>query len=235
AQGSMRSPGSPGAGAAGLRGWKCRSTVARIGALPRCKTPCCRFARRDSGFPGSGTGSRRCCKAEPRMRPAICSPPCSSWWTSAVSPDHSAPSTTSTPSRAGRSPPTGVYAMSTLRTILALTAVLALTQTVQAQQGYPVRFDLGTTPTPQDLAELFAIPPDGRGLPPGKGTYAQGEKVYPDYWAVCQGDKLQGNPTAGIGGDKRIGGRGTLASAAPVKTVESYWPYATTLFDYVKR
>jgi len=55
--------------------------------------------------------------------------------------------------------------MSTLRTILALTAVLALTQTVQAQQGYPVRFDFGTTPTPQELAELFAIPPDGRGLP----------------------------------------------------------------------
>jgi hypothetical protein len=125
--------------------------------------------------------------------------------------------------------------MSTLRTILALAAVLALTQTVQAQQGYPVRFDLGTTPTPQDLAELFAIPPDGRGLPPGKGTYAQGEKVYADSCAVCHGDKLQGNPTAGIGGDKLIGGRGTLASAAPVKTVESYWPYATTLFDYIKR
>src|SRR5215510_11138998 len=67
--------------------------------------------------------------------------------------------------------------MSTLRTISTLAAALALTYTVQAQQGYPVRLDLGTTPTPQDLAELFAIPPDGRGLPPGKGTYAQGEKV----------------------------------------------------------
>jgi mono/diheme cytochrome c family protein len=98
------------------------------------------------------------------------------------------------------------------------------------------RFEwVATTPTPQDLAELFAIPPDGRGLPPGKGTYAQGEKVYADSCAVCHGDKLQGNPTAGIGGDKLIGGRGTLASAAPVKTVESYWPYATTLFDYIKR
>jgi S-disulfanyl-L-cysteine oxidoreductase SoxD len=41
--------------------------------------------------------------------------------------------------------------------------------------------------------------------------------------------------TAGIGGDKLIGGRGTLASETPVKTIESYWPYATTLFDYVKR
>src|SRR6516225_6317176 len=119
--------------------------------------------------------------------------------------------------------------MSTLRPILTLAAVLALTQTVQAQQGYPVRLDLGTTPTPQDLVQLFAIPPDGRGLPPGKGTYAEGEKVYADSCAVCHGDKLQGIPTPGIGGD------GTLASATPVKTVESYWPYATTLFDYVKR
>ena len=125
--------------------------------------------------------------------------------------------------------------MSTLRPILTLAAVLALTHTVQAQQGYPVRLDLGTTPTPQDLAQLFAIPPDGRGLPPGKGTYAEGEKVYADSCAVCHGDKLQGIPTPGIGGDKLIGGRGTLASATPVKTVESYWPYATTLFDYVKR
>ena len=98
------------------------------------------------------------------------------------------------------------------------------------------RFEwVATTSTPQDLAELFAIPPDGRGLPPGKGTYAQGEKVYADSCAVCHGDKLQGNPTASIGGDKLIGGRGTLASSTPVKTVESYWPYATTLFDYIKR
>src|SRR5262249_21166654 len=150
------------------------------GTSPLCKTPCCRSARRDSASPGSGTGSRRCCKAEPPTRPAMCSRPCSSWWTSAVSPDHSAPSTTSTPSKAGRSPPTGVEAMSTLRTISTLAAVLALTQTVHAQQGYPVRLDLGTTPTPQDLAQAFAIPPDGRGLPPGKGTYAEGEKVYAD-------------------------------------------------------
>jgi mono/diheme cytochrome c family protein len=125
--------------------------------------------------------------------------------------------------------------MSTLNPTFALAAVLALTQTVASQQGYPVRLDIGAAPSPQDLAQFFAIPPDGRGLPPGKGTYVAGQKVYADSCAVCHGDKLQGIPTAGIGGDKLIGGRGTLASAAPVKTVESYWPYATTLFDYVKR
>jgi S-disulfanyl-L-cysteine oxidoreductase SoxD len=125
--------------------------------------------------------------------------------------------------------------MSTLRQVFALAAVLVLTQTVAAQEGYPVRLNLGTAPSPQDLAQFFTIPPDGRGLPPGKGTYAAGQKVYADSCAVCHGDKLQGIPAAGIGGDKLIGGRGTLASEAPTKTVESYWPYATTLFDYVKR
>jgi S-disulfanyl-L-cysteine oxidoreductase SoxD len=125
--------------------------------------------------------------------------------------------------------------MSTLEPLLALAAGLMLTQAAQAQQGYPARLDLGTPVTAQDLAQVFAIPPDGRGLPPGKGTYAQGQKIYADSCAACHGDKLQGIPTTGIGGDKLIGGRGTLASAAPVKTVESYWPYATTLFDYVKR
>jgi mono/diheme cytochrome c family protein len=125
--------------------------------------------------------------------------------------------------------------MSTLNPIFAFAAVLALTQPVGAQQGYPARFDIGTAPSSQDLARVFAIPPDGRGLPPGKGTYAEGQKVYVDSCAVCHGDKLQGIPTAGIGGDKLIGGRGTLASETPVKTIESYWPYAATLFDYVKR
>src|SRR5271166_4585160 len=125
--------------------------------------------------------------------------------------------------------------MSTLNPIFALAAVLSLTPTVAAEQGYPARLDIGAAATPQELAKFFAIPPDGRGLPPGQGTYAQGQKVYAETCAVCHGDKLQGIPTAGIGGDKLIGGRGTLASEAPVKTVESYWPYATTLFDYVKR
>jgi cytochrome c len=59
--------------------------------------------------------------------------------------------------------------------------------------------------------------------------------VYADKCAACHGKQLEGNPAKGIGGDKLLGGRGTLASKTPIKTVESYWPYATTLFDYVKR
>jgi cytochrome c len=95
-------------------------------------------------------------------------------------------------------------------------------------------FGFGTTPTPEELAKFVSPLPDGRGLPDGSGSVAQGKEVYEQQCAACHGANLQG----GLG-DKLIGGRGSLANGdptkAPVKTVESYWPYATTLFDYVKR
>ncbi len=97
------------------------------------------------------------------------------------------------------------------------------------------KLNLGTTATSADLSKYFSYPADGRGLPPGAGSYAQGEKVYQTKCMACHGDKLQGTPL----GDRLIGGRGTLVNndptKAPVKTIESYWPYATTIFDYVKR
>jgi len=96
-------------------------------------------------------------------------------------------------------------------------------------------FGFGTPAAPSDLAKFVSIQADGRGLPAGSGDAAKGKEVYASTCAACHGDKLQGNPAKGIGGDKLLGGRGTLASKAPVKTIESYWPYATTLFDYVKR
>jgi cytochrome c len=103
-----------------------------------------------------------------------------------------------------------------------------------AQQGYGGPYGFGTTATEQDIAEVdIDVMPDGRGLPPGSGTYAQGAEVYATQCAGCHGGQLEGIPE--MGGDKLIGGRGSLAGGQPVKTVESYWPYATTLFDYVKR
>jgi S-disulfanyl-L-cysteine oxidoreductase SoxD len=96
-------------------------------------------------------------------------------------------------------------------------------------------YGFGSTASQEELADFFAIPADGRKLPSGSGDAARGAKVYADQCAACHGAQLEGNPAKGIGGDKLIGGRGTLASSTPVKTVESYWPYATTLFDYIKR
>ena len=95
-------------------------------------------------------------------------------------------------------------------------------------------FGFGVTAPPSELAAFFSPLPDGRGLPAGSGSVAQGKAVYQQQCVACHGQNLEG----GIG-DRLIGGRGSLVNAdpakAPIKTVESYWPYATTLFDYVKR
>jgi cytochrome c len=101
-----------------------------------------------------------------------------------------------------------------------------------ALAGPAIAGSIGTPLAPSDLANVFAIPPDGAGLPPGQGSVPQGQTVYTEKCAACHGAALQG--TKPIGAPALIGGRGTLTTK-PLKTVESYWPYATTLFDYVKR
>jgi hypothetical protein len=115
-----------------------------------------------------------------------------------------------------------------------LLIAVSVSSAALAQAG-PGRYVFGTEIGPQDVAKFFSISPDGRGLPPGSGNATAGAKVYAENCAACHGDQLQGNPEKGIGGDRLLGGRGSLATNTPIKTVESYWPYATTLFDYVKR
>src|SRR5205814_6156615 len=86
--------------------------------------------------------------------------------------------------------------------------------------------------TPEELATWdISIGPDGVGLPPGRGTPKEGEAVYAANCQACHGEKGAGRPN-----DTLVGGKGSLeAGKAPVKTVGSYWPYATTLFDYIRR
>jgi cytochrome c len=71
---------------------------------------------------------------------------------------------------------------------------------------------------------------DGTGLPAGRGTVASGQLVFAQKCAACHGDRGQGGPM-----DKLTGGESTLTAASPIKTVGSFWPHATTLFDYVRR
>jgi mono/diheme cytochrome c family protein len=92
------------------------------------------------------------------------------------------------------------------------------------------RYGLGSEATPGQIAGWnIDVRPDGTGLPDGHGTVSEGKKVYETRCAACHGEKGDGPM------DKLVGGRGTLATAKPVKTVGSYWPYATTLFDYIHR
>lgn len=115
-----------------------------------------------------------------------------------------------------------------------LVASVLLSLTALPVDAAPPAFEFGAVAPPSELAKFFSPLPDGRGLPAGSGSVAQGKVVYQQQCVACHGQNLEG----GIG-DRLIGGRGSLVNAgpgkAPVKTVESYWPYATTLFDYVKR
>ena len=96
------------------------------------------------------------------------------------------------------------------------------------------RFGIGQPATEEEIARIdIDAMPDGRGLPPGQGTFAEGEEVYSQSCAACHGANLEGNKD--LGAAPLIGGRGTLTDEKPIKTVESYWPYASTLFDYVHR
>ncbi len=74
------------------------------------------------------------------------------------------------------------------------------------------------------------VAPDGEGLPVGGGTVEEGANVYAERCASCHGATGVEGPMSRL-----VGGQGTLATAHPLKTVGSYWPYATTLFDYIYR
>jgi cytochrome c len=91
--------------------------------------------------------------------------------------------------------------------------------------------NLGRAATPAQIAGWdISVGPDGAGLPPGRGTPAGGAMVYEQKCLICHGARGAGQPN-----DRLVGGQGTLASKAPVRTIGSYWPYATTIFDYVRR
>jgi len=90
---------------------------------------------------------------------------------------------------------------------------------------------LGVPLEPAELADVdFVVMPDGDGLPAGSGDAVVGEKIYTANCLACHGS----NGRDGIS-DVLAGGHNTLRSELPVKTIGSYWPYATTLFDYIRR
>jgi S-disulfanyl-L-cysteine oxidoreductase SoxD len=107
-------------------------------------------------------------------------------------------------------------------------ALLALASPLFAQQGP----NLGKPVSQEELASWdISIGPDGAGLPPGSGTVKQGEAVFAAKCQACHGEKGAGQPN-----DRLVGGQGSLpGDKPPIKTVGSYWPYATTLFDYIRR
>ena len=109
-----------------------------------------------------------------------------------------------------------------------LSAIVIAAAVTMAQSP---RYGVGRPPTPDEIRGLgSAIAPDGTGLPPGSGTVAAGRTVFASQCARCHGPAGEGDV-----GPRLTGGQGTLATPRPLKTVGSFWPYATTIFDYVRR
>lgn len=98
-------------------------------------------------------------------------------------------------------------------------------------------YGFGTAAVPADVAAWnIDIRPDGDDLPPGQGTVGEGARLYAEQCAACHGADARGTRPADRGAFPALaGGIGSLASAKPVKTVGSFWPYPTILFDYIRR
>jgi mono/diheme cytochrome c family protein len=119
--------------------------------------------------------------------------------------------------------------MRTREFYFAMLAVVTLMSVASAQAQSP--YGIGRPATPAEIAGWnIDIDRDGHNLPPGSGSVGRGREVFDQQCAACHGVKGEG----GVG-DKLVGGQGTLATLNPVRTVGSYWPYAPTLFDYIRR
>lgn len=103
--------------------------------------------------------------------------------------------------------------------------------TGQAEERGPGHYGYGTRPTQEQIAGwAIAVRPDGQGLPPGRGSVDQGAEIYMQQCAACHGTFGEGE-----GRFPKLAGEGSLTGDRPEPTVGNYWPFATTLFDYINR
>lgn len=130
-----------------------------------------------------------------------------------------------------------------IRRLLACAALLALAACrLDARDDYlgdkdPKNFDLGHAPSPATLAAMnIDVSPDGQGLPAGSGNAADGAKVYASACASCHGANGEGKPPYPqlLGGPMGASVDFSTDYKIP-RTIGNYWPYATSLFDYIRR
>ncbi|MDA9009000.1 cytochrome c [Alphaproteobacteria bacterium] len=110
-------------------------------------------------------------------------------------------------------------------------AATLLTTASLSFAGEP-RIGLGTVPTAEEIARWdIDVRPDGYGLPPGSGNAYDGEEIFIEKCASCHGEFGEGAGRWPV----LVGGQDTLDSEDPVKTIGSYWPYTSTMYDYIYR
>jgi mono/diheme cytochrome c family protein len=109
----------------------------------------------------------------------------------------------------------------------------ALLAACAASWAQSPKYNLGRTPTDEEIkAWDISIGPEGKELPPGSGNAVAGAKIYAEKCALCHGPTAtEGKFLHGV----LVGGKESLTTLEPMKTIGSYWPYATTIFDFVRR
>ena len=116
-----------------------------------------------------------------------------------------------------------------VRLMLSFSLIIFLANTTTASDR---KFNLGQIATTEEVVGWdIDVRPDGLGAPIGSGSVFSGEEIYAEVCAACHGD-------FGEGEDRwpaLVGGEGSLASHDPEKTTGSYWPYASTIYDYIYR
>lgn len=122
--------------------------------------------------------------------------------------------------------------MSRFPDFTAIGAAVVLAAGLAAAPAMAGKLGLGTEATPEQIAGWdIDVRPDGKGLPKGHGTVAEGEEIFAERCAVCHGDFGEGAGRWPV----LAGGRDSLKSQNPVKTIGSYWPYLSTVYDYIYR
>ena len=124
---------------------------------------------------------------------------------------------------------TSMHRRATLAVIMAL--LVGCVMPNRPAQEDTSNLQLGQPATAEDIRSWnIDVNPNGEGLPPGRGTVPEGAAVFAAKCAKCHGPSGTEGPM-----DRLVGGRNSLTTSTPIKTVGSYWPYATTLYDYIHR
>jgi hypothetical protein len=114
--------------------------------------------------------------------------------------------------------------------LVPVAAALAACAAALAQT--PTYSNVGRTPSKEEVRTWdISIGPEGKELPPGSGTAKEGAEIYAKKCATCHGPSGEGGQLA----PRLLGGKGTLGTLYPVRTIGSYWPFATTIWDYINR
>jgi cytochrome c len=118
---------------------------------------------------------------------------------------------------------------SRFRFLAPLLAIAACTDAAAQASNYK---NVGRAPTSQEMQAMdIAVGTDGKELPPGSGTAKKGAALFAQKCVACHGENQEGSAQA----PALVGGKGTLTSLRPKMTAGSYWPFATTIFDYIRR